>query len=514
MKHHSLSRQISQRLGRLIFTGKFHAKKEVGGRQECFGSSPNMPPEAARPKSARGGSPRASSKSTTPRTKAGGGNPLGVGKLQAKPLGAVPGTSSALADKPAAAKPTLSLNTAAAAAADASRANSGRDSARKGSSSKTPVKASPRSSTAVSAALPSDRKLAKQDSSSKLAKADGKSSAQKSEKKTPSKKSKTQDPVGSPFAPRVTPFSVLPPVGLPALDLLNWTPVSRPPPVVRAPAPAAALAAPSPALPAASTAGLELEHRVLLEVRDNGLVACSIQSRYACNQSRYACNPVTHAIQSRYAGGALECGPSSENEFDDDEFDLSVSITPAEDGKWCVSVWEPCEELDGQCEELDGQEEAAATAASAAAPAAATETTADAAASSLSSPPPRPSTPTEESDADAVAGEAVTVAAAEPHASPSSSCADDESNPTGADSGEVKGEELDATLDFEGASAAAARRTEWESPRLNVKLIEVAERDQLAISIKPPAAEGAMELDVSACAEPMFDVQISVGDVQ
>ena len=458
-----------------------------------------MPPEAARPKSARGATPRASSKST-PRTKASGGNPLSVGKLQAKPLGAVSGTSSAVADKPAAAKPTLSLNTAAAAAADASRTNSGRDSARKGGSSKTPVKASPRSSPAVSAALPSDRKLARQDSSSKLAKADGKLISQKSEKKTPSKKGKTQDPVGSPFAPRVTPFSVLPPVGLPALDLLNWTPVSRPPPAMRAPAPAGALAAPSPA----STAGLELEHRVLLEVRDDGLVACSIQTRYAGGAL------TALSLESSLEFGlefGLESGPSSEDEFDDDEFDLSVSITPAKDGKWCVSVFEPCEEL-------DGREEAAATAASAAAPAAATETTADAVASSSSSPPPRPSTLTEESDTDAVAGEAATVAAVEPHASPSSSSADDESNPTGADSGEVKGEELDAILDFEGGSAAAGRRTEWESPRLNVKIIELAECDQVAISIQPPAAEGAMELDVSACVVPTFDVHIRVGDVQ
>ena len=106
------------------------------------------------------------------------------------------------------------------------------------------------------------------------------------------------------------------------------------------------------------------------------------------------------------------------------------------------------------------------------------------------------------------------MAAVEPHASPSSSSADDESNPPGADSGEVKGEEVDAILDFEGGSAAAGRRTEWESPRLNVKIIELAECDQVAISIQPPAAEGAMELDVSACVVPTFDVHIRVGDVQ
>jgi len=253
-----------------------------------------MPPAAAAtPKSARGTTPRASSKSGgTPRSKASA-NPLGGG-AKPQPLGKPP-------------PPTLNLN-----AAD-SGASTGRDSARKGGS-KVAVKLTPRSS---SAAEPGGK--AKLDSARGVTPSDAKAAKPKSSK-SGSKKGKDKE-TGSPFAPRVAPLAISPPHGLPSLDLLSWTPV----------------ASPTPLPPATHVGGLHasaddrhwrhealladgLEHRVQLQIDEGGLAVCSILSRYARG----------------------EAGPM-QGEYDDD-YDYTISIEPLENGKWKVAIFEPMDE--------------------------------------------------------------------------------------------------------------------------------------------------------------------------
>jgi len=470
---------------------------------------PLMPPTTTAPKSARGTTPRGSGKAGgTPRSKAAGSNPLGGGaKPQSKPIAMMAGAAAVAgaADMkiPSVPKPSLNLTTMASST-ECSAASASRDSARKGSS-KVFVKPSPRSSSSSSSTagaapstapplpiksplvstklpvVPSDRKLVKQDSASKVAKADAGPSSHRDAKsskpknsKGGTKKAKDKEMLGSPFAPRVAPLAVSPPAGLPSLDLLNWTPVTSPP--LLAIHPVGALGSQSDAIGVRSASAadcLELEHRVLLEVDENGLAVCSILSRYA-----------------RGVAG-------SEDEYEDDDLDLTVSITPGENGKWKVAIFEP--------------EDASAL----------SERPAQPLAADPQPPQPEPLS--------ACTSEASSLAAWTPAQPLASTSADDRITCM------MKArfnEEMDVLLDFDHpvaaaactsamsapatASPLAAREGDWDPPHLHVKLVQMLEADQIAISIIDPPPDSSRPnlpnaYHVAAATAPTYDVLITVG---